>query len=170
MNLISYHSSEIYSGELVNSHSKFFTSSCPGIPKGSLDTHLEDLSKIGIKIIYCLINYEEQRKLNLINYSEKTKHLGIEFISLPITDQSIPDPNLTIKLKRILDEMVMNFKKNKTFLIHCKAGLGRTGMITALLLKKFNFTSSEAIKTVRNKKPGSIETKDQEKYVIEFEL
>ena len=58
----------------------------------------------------------------------------------------------------------------KNILIHCMAGLGRTGMIAALILIKLGIDINQSIKLIRNIRPGSIETEEQEKFVRNFKL
>ncbi|KAK3516686.1 hypothetical protein QTP70_022189 [Hemibagrus guttatus] len=54
--------------------------------------------------------------------------------------------------------------------VHCKHGLGRTGtMLACYLVKTRKISGAEAIKTIRSLRPGSIETHEQEKAVLEFE-
>ena len=62
----------------------------------------------------------------------------------------------------------MNEVNNKrNVLIHCNAGLGRSGTIAALLIKLMG-VYSDPINQVRKFRPGSIETIEQEKFVNEF--
>lgn len=54
--------------------------------------------------------------------------------------------------------------------VHCMHGHGRTGTMLAcyLLTKNNNITGDEAIKMIREMRPGSIETASQEKTVRNF--
>ncbi|XP_029195031.1 dual specificity protein phosphatase 23-like [Acropora millepora] len=55
--------------------------------------------------------------------------------------------------------------------VHCRFGLGRVGtMLACYLVKTTNCSAAEAISIVRRKRPGSIETRGQEKLVQEFSL
>ena len=55
--------------------------------------------------------------------------------------------------------------------MHCRFGLGRVGtMLACYLVKTTNCSAAEAISIVRRKRPGSIETRGQEKLVQEFSL
>jgi protein-tyrosine phosphatase len=49
--------------------------------------------------------------------------------------------------------------------IHCAAGLGRTGMLVAKLLVDLGMPAGTAIQTVREQRPGAIETAQQEAFV-----
>lgn len=50
-------------------------------------------------------------------------------------------------------------------LVHCKGGLGRTGVVAAMLLVGRGVDVEEAIGAVRAARPGAIENEAQENYV-----
>ena len=50
-------------------------------------------------------------------------------------------------------------------LLHCRAGLGRTGMIAARLLVELGTPPDAAIVSVRAARTGAIETRAQERHV-----
>jgi ADP-ribosyl-[dinitrogen reductase] hydrolase len=50
--------------------------------------------------------------------------------------------------------------------IHCKGGLGRTGVVAARLLIELGETPNAALARVRAARPGAVETPEQEDYVL----
>jgi len=52
--------------------------------------------------------------------------------------------------------------------VHCKGGLGRAGMVAALLLIETGDPPGAAIRKVRAVRPGAIETPAQERYVLAY--
>ena len=53
--------------------------------------------------------------------------------------------------------------------MHCTLGMGRSGtMLACYLVKTTHCDAQEAINAVREKRPGSIETEQQEQLVQEF--
>jgi ADP-ribosylglycohydrolase len=55
----------------------------------------------------------------------------------------------------------------RTVIVHCKGGLGRTGMFTAAVLTTFGVDPASAIAQIREARAGSIETRAQEQAVTE---
>ena len=56
----------------------------------------------------------------------------------------------------------------RNIFIHCRGGFGRSGVIAARLLVEFGYPAIEAIRKVRDVRPGSLETIEQENNVIAF--
>ena len=90
---------------------------------------------------------------------------GLEWHRLPIQDVSTPDAyfeNLWVysglRLRKLLS-------RGRNIVIHCRGGLGRTGMIAARLLVELGLPPDEAIHRVRAARAGAIETHAQENYV-----
>ena len=53
--------------------------------------------------------------------------------------------------------------------VHCAAGKGRTGTVLAAYLVTQGMTAGEAIRKVRELRPGSVETYEQEQMIREWE-
>jgi atypical dual specificity phosphatase len=52
--------------------------------------------------------------------------------------------------------------------VHCAAGRGRTGTFVAAFLVSGGLPAADAIREVRRRRPGSVETIEQERSVAEF--
>ena len=66
-----------------------------------------------------------------------------------------------------------SFVKKRTnsrqkYLLHCWGGKGRAGTVAAILLIEFGEDNNEAIKIVRMKRKGAIESKKQEEFILNY--
>jgi atypical dual specificity phosphatase len=88
---------------------------------------------------------------------------GLELLHLPVPDFTPPS-------KETIDDFLKHARfyrhEGKGIVVHCGAGIGRTGTMIACYLVDKGFEPAEAIKLVREARPGSIETIEQERAVF----
>jgi ADP-ribosyl-[dinitrogen reductase] hydrolase len=84
---------------------------------------------------------------------------------LPIRDAGVPDASFEDAWRTTGLEARAILMRGGRVLVHCRAGLGRTGMIAARLLVELGSTPAEAVAAVRGARSGTIETRAQERHV-----
>ena len=128
---------------------------------------LLELKKKNIDTVVSLLEKKELKQLNVSTLFEIIKKHKFTHYYFPIKDKSVPKKN--VELNRLLNDLSFKIRHNKKILLHCNAGLGRSGLIAALLCKKLGI-SENPISYIRKHRPGSIETKDQEKMISLLDL
>ncbi|XP_022191364.1 dual specificity protein phosphatase 23 [Nilaparvata lugens] len=110
----------------------------------------------------------EQGICHLVTLSPEKKppsHLcdELDYSTVPVDEFDAP----TIKqIEKFIEICRKCTKRSQAIGVHCRMGRGRTGVMAACYLMRFNGHCPErAITTVRMARPGSIETYDQEKII-----
>lgn len=118
---------------------KFIAMSCPSINKNNI----KELKNRNIKYII---------RLNGDTY-DKNSIKPIEVYDLYFKDMTVPSIQLIRKFMTIVNSIDIT----EFIAIHCRAGLGRTGVLICIwLIIKYNFSPQNAIAYIRMIRPGSI--------------
>ncbi|PKB65705.1 MAG: hypothetical protein BZY82_07345 [SAR202 cluster bacterium Io17-Chloro-G3] len=92
---------------------------------------------------------------------------GIQWIQLQISELSLSDES-SIQLWSSIPYVLSLLMEGCNVLIHDRGGLGRAACLAAVLLIELGVSNSDAINTVRRSRPGAIETKAQEQFVLNY--
>ena len=88
-----------------------------------------------------------------------------KYLHVPTEDLSAPDIE---KIDEAVDFIHERINNNEPVMVHCAAGIGRTGTVLACYLIKYQkYSAKNAIEKVRKERPGSIQSERQE-IVIEL--
>jgi len=90
---------------------------------------------------------------------------GISFLALPVRDFHAPTMG---QLDAAVEYIERAVDSGGACAVHCGAGLGRTGTVVAAWLVRRGRDARAAIAEVRRRRPGSIETTEQEGAVLAF--
>lgn len=130
-----------------------------------LETDLEAIAAWGATAIVTLLESHEFASLGVPEFSEQIP-MKFAWCWLPIPDGGVPDDAFEQAWKVQGPEIRSRLEQGQSVLIHCRAGLGRTGTVAARLLIEFGLEPRAAIGAVRAARPGAIETGAQERYVL----
>ncbi len=90
----------------------------------------------------------------------------VNYLHVLSNDMGVPEFN---DLSYAVDFIHSRITTNEPVLVHCLAGMGRTGTILACYLVKYqNMSADEAIQKVREERPGSIQSYPQEEIIFRF--
>jgi protein-tyrosine phosphatase len=113
---------------------------------------LRDLTLVknaGIDTIISLLEPAEAAKFGLSGESDACAQLDMSFLSHPIRDMHLPDPETFTAFVAHVAERVNNGGR---IALHCYASIGRSGMLACTVLGHFGFNAEAALLHVNEKR------------------
>jgi protein-tyrosine phosphatase len=117
-------------------------------PRGGdwLDDEASDWRKAGVDVVVSLLESDEAAQLNLLDEPRAAEANGIRFISLPIPDRGVPT-SATAATSLIAD-LAGALEHGKNVAVHCRQGIGRSGLIAVGVLATSGTNLERAIQVV----------------------
>jgi protein-tyrosine phosphatase len=127
---------------------------------------LEAYRREGISVVVLLVGDGECLEKTGFDLRGIYEKEGYEVIQLPVLDFDSP-PNG--ELKTAVGYALQHVYDGKNLVVHCYAGVGRTGMFLACLARQvFGLGGEQAINWVRNYIPRAVETNEQIQMILEY--
>ena len=91
----------------------------------------------------------------------------VNYLHIHSNDMGVPEFDDLINSVDFLHQRITN---DEPVMVHCLAGLGRTGTVLACYLIKYEqMSADDAIQKIRNERHGSIQSFSQEEIIFRFE-
>ncbi|MEQ8332978.1 dual specificity protein phosphatase family protein [Nisaea sp.] len=119
------------------------------------------IAQSGIDAVLTLATGEELSEHGVPHMHDVFLKHAVSWTHFPIRDFDIPSDVDTRAWSALETILAARLKNGGSVLIHCRAGFGRSGMMAARLLMACGSTPDDAVETVRNARPGTIETPAQ---------
>lgn len=136
-------------------------------PPATPDSITRDLAAIAAAGASVLVSLVEPHELPLSvdAWAAKVAAAGLVWLPLPIADFGVPDA--AFEAAWAAADLGARLRRGETVALHCRAGLGRTGMIAArLLVEVAGLTPTAAIAHVRTHHTAkAVETAEQAAHV-----
>jgi protein-tyrosine phosphatase len=140
------------------------------VAASSIATSPEDVDhwlESGVKAVVILAESHEIARYwgDSNNYFKFLNDKGFEILHSPIKDFHAPTLS---QLEELVEWIEAKVKSGKRVLVHCHAGIGRTGMIIAAYLIKNGSTIEQAVRKVKSRIPLALEVDAQLSLVYEY--
>jgi protein-tyrosine phosphatase len=138
-------------------------------PRGGdwLEDEIAGWKEIGINAVLSLLTREEEADLGLRNESQIVKAHSMEFLTLPIADRQVPISES--EMAAVLDHLNVRLSSGKNVVMHCRQGVGRSGLLAACLLISKGMDPNAAVKKVSAARGVSIpETREQREWIDHY--
>ena len=139
-------------------------STLAGVWQRDLALDLEVIRAWGCKHLITLMEPGEMAAFQVADLPERLPP-GIRHHLLPIPDGGVPDDAWERRWAEVGRSLRCDLYLGDRIVIHCRGGLGRTGLVAARLLVDGGMDPEEAMAAVRRARPGAIENRAQEDYV-----
>jgi len=126
---------------------------------------ISNIARLGIQQVVSLLERSEARKLGLDSERERVKAQAMGFISFPIADMGLPP---SVEDFAQLSKMLFNqVSAGVNTLIHCHAGIGRSGLLAAGILLHCDMDPQQAFAYASRMRGVRVpETPEQEQWLI----
>jgi protein-tyrosine phosphatase len=138
-------------------------------PRGGewLKDDVEAWKRAGWDVVVSLLTPQETNEMDLGNEGTAVQASGLEFISFPIDDRSVPTSRKATLdlLTNILDSL----EAGKNVAVHCRQGIGRSSIVVTGLLILSGAGVERALREVSAARGLPVpETADQRRWITDF--
>jgi protein-tyrosine phosphatase len=138
-------------------------------PRGGewLIDEVDAWQKSGLDVIVSLLTSSENIELGLTQEPEAISQQGLHFLSFPIADRSIPTSFR--ETQKLVDKLTTLLSAGKNVGLHCRQGIGRSGLLTASVLAHSGLDVDTAFARVEAARGCAVpDTAEQRQWVERF--
>jgi protein-tyrosine phosphatase len=139
------------------------------MPKPSSEWLSEDTahySSMGVSVILSLMEVGESYECGLQKEQEILSGFGIEFSNFQIKDRGLP--NLA-DFRKLIRGLYVQVSEGANLAVHCRAGIGRSGVVASCILIEDGADPQHAIDMVSAARRVSIpDTQEQYDFIMDY--
>ena len=134
-------------------------------PSGEwLDEDVAHYRSMGANTIISMLEPAEIEELSLQNEGVACADNQLDFINFPIQDRGLPDRD---GFKDLISIVTKRLRNNEGVAVHCRAGIGRSGMLVCCALAEFLGSAVEAMDVVSRSRGVEVpDTEEQREFIV----
>ncbi len=138
-------------------------------PRGGdwLEDEMAAWSEAGVATVFSLLTPEEESSLGLVREGAEAQAHNIRFTSYPIEDRQVPtSPS---ELAKALEQLDAELQSGRNVVVHCRQGVGRSGLVGACLFVNRGIDAQSAIDRITAARGVPVpETAEQREWIDYF--
>jgi protein-tyrosine phosphatase len=117
-------------------------------PRGGdwLEDEIGSWRKSGLDIVVSLLEKDEAAQFELVHEGDIAESKGVRFVSFPIPDRGVPAS--TREALSLFSAIAAALEEGKNVAVHCRQGIGRSGLIAAGVLLTTGMGADKALEVV----------------------
>lgn len=128
---------------------------------------VKSLRDADVDVLVSLLTQAEVAELGLTEEAIACADAGITFYTLPIADRGVPGDLRAFR--GLITRLAGEVQSGRSIAIHCRAGIGRSGMVAACLLRMLGLESNDAFRRITAARGcGVPDTDHQQVWVTQF--
>lgn len=136
-----------------------------------LTANLQHLKQMGVTKVVSLLEQAEAQKLGLSQEAKQCQQLNLIFEQFEIPDHDLPSPDRQQRFISLVNRCFQQAQQGEHIVIHCRAGIGRSGVLVCCILIQAGFEEQFAIDHVSGARGFAIpDTQEQYDYILDFKL
>ncbi len=137
------------------------------MPKPSGEWLQEDIThyrSMGVDTVISMLETDEISELSLQKEGYFCADNNLKFINFPIPDRGLPDFD---KFKVLVTTVTERLRNDEGVAVHCRAGIGRSGMLVCCALAAFIGSAENAIEIVSKARGVQVpDTQEQRDFIF----
>jgi len=132
-------------------------------PRGGdwLEDEATGWRRAGIEVVVSLLENEEASQLELLDEPRAAEENAVRFISFPIPDLGIPASKR--EAVALIASIAAALEEGKNVAVHCRQGVGRSGLIAAGVLMISGMSPDQAIQVVSSARGTAVPETDEQR-------
>jgi len=129
--------------------------------ENALEADIQALAALGVTCVLTLTPLAELAAAGAGPLPERLATHGMDWLHFPIDDFGTPRLSQQLEWDILSHDLRKRVDQGETVAIHCRAGLGRTGMIALRLMTETGEDPATALRRLRETRPGTVERQAQ---------
>jgi protein-tyrosine phosphatase len=97
-----------------------------------LTDEIAGYQRMGVQTVVSLLELHEARELDLADEESLCRAANLQFLSFPVADRGVPSNSL--EFAKLVESIARRLRSGDSVAIHCRAGIGRSGLLAACVL------------------------------------